>query len=127
MITKGEWSSDYGDYSIFCETGAEIARVVPGAHDDGSVISDREMEANLELLAAAPALLEALRGLVARVRVYEEWASRELMADPKFNPRPCHKSILESIREHGALDDADAAIAKAEGKPDAIAFGKPIA
>jgi hypothetical protein len=81
----------------------------------------------LPLMAAAPELLEALRGLVARVRVYEEWASRELMADPKFNPRPCHKSILESIREHGALDDADAAIAKAEGKPDAIAFRKPIA
>jgi hypothetical protein len=96
MITKGEWSSDYGDYSIFCETGAEIARVVPGAHDDGSVISDREMEANLELLAAAPELLEALKILRAQIGDY-----RDGQGAAKFH----------------ACNIADTAISKAEGRP----------
>lgn len=72
----------------------------------------------MPLMAAAPELLAALRGLVARVRVYEEWASRERLADPKFNPMPCHEMILESIRKRGDLDDADAAIAKAEGRDE---------
>lgn len=67
---------------------------------------------------AGPELLETLRDLVARVRVYEEWASRERLADPKFNPMPCHEMILESIRKHGALDAATAAIAKAEGRDE---------
>lgn len=61
MNTCGEWSCGYGDFSVFCETGAEIARVMRGEHDDGSVISCTEMEANLNLIAAAPELLKALR------------------------------------------------------------------
>lgn len=68
MITKGEWSCDYGDYSIFCDTGAEIAQVVRGAHDDGGVIPDDEMEGNLNLLAAAPELLAALKLAAAAIR-----------------------------------------------------------
>jgi len=60
----------------------------------------------LPLMAAAPALLEALKILRAQIGDY-----RDGQGAAKFH----------------ACNIADAAIAKAEGKTDAIAFGKPIA
>lgn len=53
--TPGPWSADYGDFAAYCETGAEVCEVTRGSHDDGSRIPDDEMEANLNLVAAAPA------------------------------------------------------------------------
>jgi hypothetical protein len=60
----------------------------------------------LPLMAAAPELLEALKILRAQIGDY-----RDGQGAAKFH----------------ACNIADAAIAKAEGKPDAIAFRKPIA
>jgi hypothetical protein len=59
--TPGPWSCDYGDFSVFCSTGAEVASITRGNHDDGTAISDKEMEMNMRLVAAAPDLLAALR------------------------------------------------------------------
>lgn len=58
--TPGPWSADYGDFAAYCDTGAEVCEVTRGRRDDGSRIPDDEMEANLNLVAAAPELLEAL-------------------------------------------------------------------
>ena len=54
---------------------------------------DREMHANARLIASAPDLLAALKLLVADVADYEPWQ------------RPCY-----------AVDQANSAIAKAEGR-----------
>lgn len=62
--TPGPWSCDYGDSAVFCDTGAEIASVTHGNHDDGTAIGCAETICNLKLIAAAPELLEALRGLM---------------------------------------------------------------
>jgi hypothetical protein len=63
--TPGPWSCDYGDFSVFCSTGAEVAGITRGNHDDGTAIPDREMEMNMRLVAAAPELLAACALLVA--------------------------------------------------------------
>ena len=62
--TPGPWSADYGDFAAYCETGAEVCEVTRGRHDDGSRIPDDEMEANLNLVAAAPDLLEVAKELL---------------------------------------------------------------
>ena len=57
--TPGPWSADYGGFAVFCDTGAEVAVVTTGNHDDGSAVAMPEMESNLNLISAAPDLLEA--------------------------------------------------------------------
>lgn len=95
--TPGPWSADYGDFAAYCETGAEVCEVTRGRHDDGSRIPDDEMEANLNLVAAAPDLLAALTNC-------RDW----LVAI-------CDSNKLEPT-ERGYLEAATLAIAKAEGR-----------
>lgn len=59
--TPGPWSCDYGNFSVYCETGAEVCEVTPGNHDDHTAISVEEMQANARLIAAAPELLATLK------------------------------------------------------------------
>lgn len=94
--TAGAWSCDYGDFSVFSEAGAEIARVVPGNEDGGRTLSDAEMEANLNLIAASPTLLAALAAIVG--------IAEADCLDDKSN-------VWRS-----AMVEAEAAIAKAEGR-----------
>lgn len=63
--TPGPWSCDYGVLSVFCDTGAEVAACVRGNHDDGSPLTCDEMECNLNVIAAAPELLERLKSMVS--------------------------------------------------------------
>lgn len=90
--TPGPWSCDYGDFAAYCQTGAEVCEVTKGNHDDGTKISDDEMEANLRLVAAAPELLAALKAHL-----------------------PWH---TEPEQGWGAWADAVEAIRKAEGRND---------
>lgn len=64
MHTPGPWSADYGDFAVFCNTGAEIAAITPGNHDDGTAVTVPEMEANLNLVVAAPDLLAVCKLLL---------------------------------------------------------------
>lgn len=59
--TPAPWSADYGDFDVFDERGACVARAVQGTRDDGSRIEATEHEANLNLIAAAPELLAGLK------------------------------------------------------------------
>jgi hypothetical protein len=93
QFTPGPWSCDYGDFSVFCATGAEVARVTRGNHDDGAAISDGEMELNMQLVAAAPELLAALK---IAVRALQDHDVDEAMA--------------------GEFETLTDAIAKAEGR-----------
>lgn len=92
--TPGPWSADYGDFSAYCETGAEVCRVTKGNHDDGASIPEAEMEANLRLVAAATEILAALKELVA----YDDGSSE---------PEDYGYEVLQRCKT---------AIAKAEGK-----------
>ncbi len=65
--TPGPWSCDYGDLSVYCETGAEVCEVTPGNNDDGTAISVAEMQDNTRLIAAAPELLSACRQAVSAI------------------------------------------------------------
>lgn len=98
--TPGPWSADYGDFSAYCETGAEVCKATKGNHDDGTSIPEDEMEANLRLVAAAPELLAACRMLRACLADWCEIAEDDDQRDD----------------DHQAMRDAQAAIAKAEGK-----------
>lgn len=101
--TPGPWSCDYGDFAAYCETGAEVCEVTKGNHDDGTKIPDDEMEANLRLVAAAPELLAALRAAKDQlISLYEQLY-------------PDDESDNETT---AAIDEALAAIAKAEGRGD---------
>lgn len=57
--TRGPWFADYGDFDVFDENGACVARAVDGQRDSGDRIGAVEHEANLNLIAASPELLEA--------------------------------------------------------------------
>lgn len=95
--TPGEWSCDYGDFCVFSDRGGEIAKITAGRNEDGSTIGAREMEANMQLIAAAPELLMACRMLVA----LEDGDVHD--ADTSW------KQARKIMR---------AAIAKAEGRPE---------
>lgn len=99
--TPGPWSADYGDFAAYCETGAEVCEVTRGKHDDGSRIPDDEMEANLNLVAAAPELLAALK-LLRDPDGDGKWVCD--CGDPYFEGGVCANCV------------ATAAIAKAEGR-----------
>ena len=94
--TPGPWSCDYGDSAVFCDTGAEIASVTHGNHDDSTAIGCAETICNLKLIAAAPDLLDALAVIVGI-------AELDCMDD--------RSNVWRT-----ALIDARAAIAKAEGR-----------
>lgn len=98
--TPGPWSCDYGDFAVYCDTGAEVCAVTQGNHDDGTRIPADEMEANLQLVAAAPELLAVCQSLLGCL---SDW---------------CEIADDDDQREddHLAMAAANAAIAKAEGK-----------
>lgn len=101
--TPGPWSCDYGDFAVYCDTGAEVCAVTQGNHDDGTNISATEMEANLNLIAAAPELLQACQRLLTiLVDVYEDDFYRH--GEPSEDAWP------------SVIGEARASIAKAEGK-----------
>lgn len=91
---------------------AEATKVIESAVVDSE---PQAVAAEQRIAASAPQMLNALRNLVETIEKYAEWASRERVADPAFNQMPLRDLILESVRSHGALDDALAAIATAAG------------
>lgn len=68
--TPGPWSADYGDFAAYCDTGAEVCEASAGIRDDGTRIPCEEMEANLNLIAAAPELLASLKQCLPLVDAY---------------------------------------------------------
>ena len=102
--TPGPWSCDYGVLSVFCDTGAEVAACVRGNHDDGSPLTCDEMECNLNLLAAAPELLAALREAYAALDFAQAQVDSE--ADRMHLTR-CRRKIKPVIdRAEGRADEA---------------------
>lgn len=109
---EGPHGDEYGNWCHDCQEHVHLDYPDFTPEDREAVAAaDRAREAGPELLAA-------LKHLAGRVRVYEEWARREAFADPKFNPMPVEKLILEAIGNHGDLEVAEAAIAKAEGRDE---------
>lgn len=100
--TTGPWSCDYGGEGVYSDTGAEVARVVPGVSDDGVPISGAEMESNQRLIAAAPDLLESIDQVCA--------ALETLMAH--YGHAMCE---ADRISRYAALGAARRAQANAEG------------
>lgn len=101
--TPGPWSCDYGDFAVYCDTGAEVCALTQGNHDDGTRIPTDEMEANLQLVTAAPELLQACQRLLTiLVDVYEDDFYR-------------HGEPIEDAWP-SVINEARASIAKAEGK-----------
>ena len=116
--TPGPWAVDDDTLLIFStaeEHEAGWLAVVRGGDSTGNPVPASEVLANARLIAAAPALLESLKYRVARIRTYEEWASRESVADRKFYD-PMYRSVLQEVRQFGVLKTAEAIIANVEGR-----------
>lgn len=98
--TPGPWYRS-GDHIREEASDAIIATVSDGGRDDTPVLTDEEIAANAHLIAAAPELLEALN-----------WAMKQI-GEPR---------LIKGQNDHhfNAWHAANAAIAKAEGRSDAV-------
>ena len=107
--TKGPWHTGQGngEGSIFCESGR--MRLESGGTTLYPVCAisrgwdEGEDAANAHLIAAAPDLLEALRGSVEWLRTLRE---------------ENEAAVIESAPDGFSLCDAEAIIAKAEGRAE---------
>ena len=103
--TPGPWSADWGYIVAPDVTGKHVdlyVATIAEEDEDGRVVPEHERDANARLIAAAPDLLAALRGVV-------------LCADARGDAEPLDAYRTRAAMLPGQIARAYAAIARATG------------
>lgn len=75
--TPGPWTNDYRDFSVVSESGKCVATAVQW-YSNESKYSEEEMIANMDVISAAPEMLQAL--MACRDRLAEQGADHHAVA-----------------------------------------------